>query len=176
MTSFPNYFDCIQLLLDHSTPLSVISHLILTTQTALDVTKTLKKKGKSINCDLILAGALLHDIGRSKSHRLNHGIIGAQILQEEGFPEELSQIAEHHLFSGITKYEARDLGLPFQNYLPRTLEEKIITYADNISKRKPLLSIDEVIQRYSKYIDKSHPILKRVRVLHTEVETLLNDE
>jgi uncharacterized protein len=174
MTSFPDYVKCIQLLLDYSTPSSVISHLVLTTQTALSVARTFKEQKVSIDCDFILAGALLHDIGRCKSHRLNHGIIGAQILREEGLTEELAQIAESHLFGGITKYEAKELGLPFQDYLPVTLEEKIITYADNISKKEPLLSIDEVIERYSKYLNKSHPILKRVRLLHAEVEALLN--
>ena len=172
MTSFPDYVKCIQLLLDHSTPPSVISHLILTTQTALKIARILKVQEKTVDCDFILAGALLHDIGRCRSHRLNHGIIGAQILREEGLAEELARIAENHLFGGITKYEARKLGLPFQDYLPVTLEEKIITYADNISKKEPLLSIDEVIERYSQRLNKSHPILKRVRLLHAEVETL----
>ncbi|MFX0123729.1 MAG: HD domain-containing protein [Candidatus Hodarchaeota archaeon] len=176
MTLIPDYIKCIQLLVDYSTPPSVISHLILTTRTALNIARILKGQGRLIDCDLILAGALLHDIGRCKSHHLNHGIIGAQILREEDLAEELARIAEIHLFGGITKYEARELGLPFQDYLPGTLEEKIITYADNISKKEPLLSLDEVIKRYSKYIKLNHPILKRVRLLHAEVETLLKSE
>ncbi|MFX0208026.1 MAG: HD domain-containing protein [Candidatus Hodarchaeota archaeon] len=173
MTSFPDYTKCIQLLLDYSAPPSVISHSILTAQTAVNATRILKNNNYSVNCDLILAGALLHDIGRCRSHHLDHGIIGAQILREEGLLEELAQIAENHLFGGLTKDEARKFGLPSRDYLPMTLEEKIITYADNISKKEPLLSIDEVIERYSKRLNKSHPILKRVRFLHTEIETLL---
>jgi len=176
MTSYPDYTKCIQLLLDYSTPPNVISHSILTAQTALNITEILKNKNLIINCDLIMAGALLHDIGRCQSHRLDHGIIGAKILREEDIAEELAQVAENHLFGGITKKEAKKLGLPFQDYLPKTLEEKIITYADNISKREPLLSIDEVIERYSTRLCNSHPILKRVRLLHTEIDTLLNKE
>jgi uncharacterized protein len=172
MTSFPDYTKCIQLLLDYSAPPSVISHSILTAQTALNATRILKNHEYLINCDLILAGAILHDIGRCQSHYLDHGIIGAQILREEGLGE-LAGIAENHIFGGITKDEAREFGLPSRDYLPTTLEEKIITYADNISKKVPLLSIDEVIERYSKRLDKSHPILKRVRILHAEIETLL---
>ncbi|MHA2243788.1 MAG: HD domain-containing protein [Candidatus Hodarchaeales archaeon] len=176
MTSFPDYVTCIRLLQRRSTPLNVISHSILTTQTALKVAKRIKKDNSIINCDLILAGALLHDIGRCKSHHIDHGIIGAKLLQEEGLPEEIVKIAKNHLFAGITKHEAVELGLPFQNYLPVTLEEKIITYADNISKKETLLTLDEVIDRYSKYLIRSHPILKRVRLLHVEIETLLNNE
>lgn len=173
MTSFPDYTKCIQILLDYSVPPNVISHLILTAQTAVNATKILKNHNYSINCNLILTGALLHDIGRCRSHRLDHGIIGAQILREEGLAEEIAQIAENHLFGGITRDEAKEFGLPFQDYLPITLEEKIITYADNISKKEPLLSIDEVIERYSRHLNKSHLILKRVRLLHAEIETLL---
>ena len=172
MTAFPDYTECIQLLLDYSVSPNVISHSILTAQTSLNATKILKSHEYLVNCDLILAGAILHDIGRCRSHRLDHGIIGAQILREEGL-EEIACIAENHIFGGIAKDEAIELGLPSQDYLPKTLEEKIITYADNISKKLPLLSIDEVIERYSKRLSKSHPILKRVRVLHAEIETLI---
>ncbi len=176
MTTFPNYITCIQLLLRYSTPSNVISHSIQTAQTALRVAKRIKAQKISINCDFILAGALLHDIGRCKSHRIDHGIIGARLIRKEGFPEEVAKIAENHLFAGITKHEAVNLGLPFQNYLPVTLEEKIITYADNVSKKEPILSIDEIIDRYSKHLIRSHPILKRVRRLHTEIEVLLNNK
>ena len=176
MTSSPDYVTCIRLLQRRLTPSNVISHSIQTTQTALQAAKRIKKQGKIVKCDIILAGALLHDIGRCRSHHLDHGIIGAQLLRKEGLPEQVARIAENHLFAGITKHEAVELGLPFQNYLPVTLEEKIITYADNISKKEPNLTIDEVIDRYSKYLIRSHPILKRVRLLHAEIRTLLNNE
>ncbi|MFW9906507.1 MAG: HDIG domain-containing metalloprotein, partial [Candidatus Thorarchaeota archaeon] len=71
MTSFPDYTKCIQILLDYSVPPNVISHLILTAQTAVNATKILKNHNYSINCNLILTGALLHDIGRCRSHRLD---------------------------------------------------------------------------------------------------------
>lgn len=175
MALFPNYIECIQLLVRHSTPPDVINHGILTAQTALIISKKFKEQEKQVNCDFILAGALLHDIGRCKSHHLDHGILGARILRKENYPEELAKIAKNHLFAGITKFEAVELGLPFQDYLPVKLEEKIIAYSDNVSKKEPLLTIDEVIDRYRKYFPKSHPIIKRVSVLHTEIEKLLNN-
>ena len=176
MASFPNYIECIQLLVRHSTPPDVITHGIQTAQTALTISQKIKEAQIQVNCDFILAGALLHDIGRCKSHKIDHGILGGQILREEGLPEEMVRIAENHLFAGITKHEATDLGLPFKNYLPVTLEEKIITFADNISKRDPVLTINEVLDRYSQYLSRSHPIIKRVRLLHSEIEKLMNDK
>jgi uncharacterized protein len=175
MKAFPDYDECIRLLTRYSTPPNVISHLVLTTQTALKIAKVITLNDPQIDCDLILAGALLHDIGRCKSHGLDHGILGAQIIREEQYPEELARIAENHLFAGITKYEAVELGLPFQDYLPVNLEEKIITYSDNVSKREPLLTIDEVIDRYREHLPHSHPIIKRVSVLHAEIENLMKN-
>ncbi|UCE14014.1 MAG: HDIG domain-containing protein [Candidatus Heimdallarchaeota archaeon] len=173
MVTFPDYIESIQLLLRYSTPLNVISHSIYTAQTAMKVAAKFKEKKIVVDCDLILAGALLHDIGRCKSHNIKHGLIGSKLLQNEGLPKELCRIAEIHLFAGITRHEAPDLGLPFRDFLPVTLEEKIITYADNISKKDRLLSVDEVIERYGKYLPQSHPILNRVRLLHTEIEAYL---
>ncbi|MFX0086959.1 MAG: HD domain-containing protein [Candidatus Hodarchaeota archaeon] len=173
MVLVPDYATCIKLLIHHSTPFNVINHVIFTTQTALKISKRLKKHNFSINCDIVLAGAMLHDLGRSKTHQLTHGIIGAQMLRQNGFSDELARIAEIHLFAGILAEEAREFGLPSKDYVPLTLEEKIITYADNISKKNSLLTTREVITRFSKYFDSSHPILIRVYELHNEIEDLL---
>ncbi len=133
----------------------------------------MKNKNYSINCDLILAGALLHDIGRSQSHNINHGIIGGQILKTHGFPKELVSIVEKHIYAGISADEAKDLGLPSKDYLPQTYEEKIVAYADNISKTNELLSLEQVLNRFKRYLPNSHSILVRVRKLHNEIETLI---
>ena len=133
----------------------------------------MKNKNYSLNCDLILAGALLHDIGRSQSHNINHGIIGGQILKKHGFSEELVSIVEKHIYAGISADEAKDLGLPSKDYLPQTYEEKIVAYADNISKTNEMISLEQVLNRFKRYLPNSHSILERVRKLHNEIETLI---
>ncbi|MFX0182815.1 MAG: HDIG domain-containing metalloprotein [Candidatus Hodarchaeota archaeon] len=172
--TFPNYTECLQLLVKFSVPPNVINHLIYTTQNAMKVSMVLKENYHIIDCELVLAGAMLHDIGRCKSHHIDHGFIGAQLLRQRNFPEELAEIAENHLFAGIKKHETIKLGLPFKDFLPKTLEEKIIAYSDNISKGGRILTTNEVIERYTKYLNKSHPILRRVRKLHGEIESLMN--
>lgn len=171
--SLPDYATCIKLLLHNSTPCNVINHVIFTTQTALKISRYLKMNDININCEIVLAGSMIHDLGRCKTHKLDHGVVGAQILREMDFPEVLAQIAENHLFAGISEEEAGELGLPAKNYIPSTLEEKIITYADNISKRDSILTTKEVINHFRKYFDISHPIIVRVIVLHKEIEDLL---
>ncbi|MFX0173313.1 MAG: TIGR00295 family protein [Candidatus Hodarchaeota archaeon] len=172
--TFPKYIECLQLLKIFSVPPNVINHLIHTTQNAMNISLALKEKGHVIDCELVLAGAMLHDIGRCRSHHIDHGIIGAQLLRQQKFPELLAKIAENHLFGGISKQEAVELGLPKKDYMPRTLEEKVITYADNISKGEIILSTNEVIERYTKYLKRSHPIMHRLRTLHGEIEMLLD--
>ncbi|MEW5937164.1 MAG: HDIG domain-containing metalloprotein [Candidatus Thermoplasmatota archaeon] len=81
---------------------------------------------------LVSAGALLHDIGRSKTHAIDHGLAGAELARELGLPEHLSRIIERHVGAGLTASEAEALGLPKKDYLPQTLEEKIVAHADNL--------------------------------------------
>ena len=175
LRNIPTYNECIQILLSKSVPYPVISHLILTTQTAIRITQTLKAKHFLVNCDFVIAGAMLHDLGRCRSHKINHGIIGGQILREMAFPIELIRVVENHLFAGIAAHEAKDLNLPLKDYIPSTIEEKIVAYADNISKQKPNLTTKQVLSRFRRYLPETHPILVRVQDLHYYMETLLND-
>ena len=176
MQNIPKFRDCVKLLLEYSVPDNVINHLLFTAQTAIDIAENLKYRNIPVNCDLVLAGALLHDIGRSKSHKIDHGIIGGKILKTHEFPIELVSIVEKHIYAGISANEAKDLGLPAKDYLPKTYEEKIVAYSDNISKTNELLSLEQELTRFKRYLPDSHPILLRVRELDTEITSLLTDD
>ena len=82
----------------------------------------------AVECDrgLVEAGSLLHDIGRSMSHGIDHAIIGAEILKKEGVDGRIVSIVERHIGAGLTAREAKKLGLPPKDYAPRTIEEKIV--------------------------------------------------
>jgi uncharacterized protein (TIGR00295 family) len=97
------------------------------------------------NIQLVEAGALLHDIGRSKTQGIMHGVEGAKIATELGLPVSIVNIIERHLGAGIPLEESATLGLPLKDYIPITLEEKIVAHADNL--------IDN---------DREHPIEKEV--------------
>ncbi|PWI49454.1 hypothetical protein CEE45_01295 [Candidatus Heimdallarchaeota archaeon B3_Heim] len=137
------------------------------------ITRELKTQNYVIDCNLVLAGAMLHDIGRSRSHKLDHGIIGGKLLKEEKFPAELISIIENHVFAGISKEEALEFNLPHRDFLPHSLEEKVVAYSDNISKSNAILTTEQVIIRYSRYLDEKHSIIQRVWDLHNEIESLL---
>lgn len=139
----------------------------------MNITHILKFKNIPIDCNLVLAGAMLHDVGRSQSHKLDHGIIGANLLKKEGLSEKLVSIVENHIFAGISKEETSEFNLPFKDFLPKSLEEKVVAYADNISKKYESLTTEQVIKRYSRHLNETHPIIQRVRALHEEIDLLI---
>ncbi len=82
---------------------------------------------------LIIAGSMLHDIGRTISHEVDHGVIGGDMIRERGWDEELARVVERHVGGGISREEAADQGLPRRDLVPQTMEEKIVCHADNSS-------------------------------------------
>ncbi len=101
------------------------------------------------NRELIDAGALLHDIGvyrlyhdgvLDKKNYISHGLLGYELLKEEGLDEELCRFALLHTGVGITKEDIENdkLPLPARDYVAETPEEKIVMYADKFhSKSEP---------------------------------------
>lgn len=99
---------------------------------------------------LVRAGALLHDIGvyRLYDHAgrldhgnyIRHGILGHEILRQEGFPERLRRFCSCHTGVGLTRHDIREQGLnlPAADYVAVTAEEQLVMYADKFhSKTTP---------------------------------------
>lgn len=172
-SGLPSREQAIELLHKNNCPPQVISHCIAVADLALETAGKLEAKGLKINTQLIEAGALLHDLGRSKNHTVNHAVIGAQIAQSIGLPEPVINIIKRHVGAGLTAEEAQWLGWPKDVYIPQTLEEKIVSYADKLidqSKRIPIETEIERLQRENK-----NEAAERVRKLHEEITSLLGN-
>ena len=124
---FPNREKCLKILHDAGCSEKVVEHCKTVTRLALKIAKKC-----NANIELVEAGALLHDIGRSRTHGVMHGVEGAEIAKEIGLPDEIVNIIERHLGGGISKEEATKIGLQEKDYTPVTLEEKIVCHADNL--------------------------------------------
>jgi len=91
----------------------VFTHCKIVSEIALQL---LSRSDLSLNKDLIEAGSLLHDIGVYRldesdfkgSGYITHGLLGEEILKEEGLPDELCRIASHHTGVGITRECSRE--------------------------------------------------------------------
>ena len=108
---------------------------------------------------------MLHDIGIFKCNAAGiqcfgtepyicHGRIGAELLRSEGFPRH-ARVCERHTGAGITKAQiiAQNLPLPQQDFLPETMEEKVICYADKFFS-KTHLDREKTIEQAEKSLSK----------------------
>ncbi len=104
-----------------------------------------------VDKNAIKLGALLHDIGRAITHGLEHFIYTGEILRREGFDEKIVRIAERHFACGIKKDEAKKLGLNVdRDYMPETLEEKIVCMADNLVEGDSEISFEHFMKKLEK--------------------------
>lgn len=155
----------IELLKKENTPPNVIEHSIAVCRKSLKIAANFDDADK----DLIRKGALLHDIGRSKSHGIDHAVIGVEIARKYGYGEDVLNIIERHIGAGITESEAKELGLPVKSYLPETLEEKIVAHADNLVSGSEEVDIDFVIAKWKRRIENPDDNIERLIMLNDEL-------
>jgi len=167
--------ECVKLLRAAGCEEAVIKHCIAVAELALEIAAASKNKNKngnenkSINEELVFTGALLHDIGRARSHGVEHGFLGGEIAKSLGLNDELVKIIQRHVGAGITAEEAKQLGLPRISLMPETMEEKIVAYADSLIEGTRRTSIEHALSNLKKKLGESHPAVARLKKLHEEV-------
>jgi uncharacterized protein len=154
---------------------SVIAHCKAVAVLAVQIAKACEKKGLNVDIKLVEVGALLHDIGRSKTHGIDHVVRGAEIARSLNLPESVVSIIECHAGGGITPDEAKKLGWPNKNYIPNTLEEKIVTYADKLIEGLKKVPVERTLKKLSKELGEKHSAIARVKRLHEEFSSLIGD-
>jgi uncharacterized protein len=160
--------DALNLLREARCPPDVIKHCERVSELATRIALACKREGMKVDIDLVKVGSLLHDIGRAKTHGIDHGIIGASIARSRGLPQPILSIIENHLLAGIKAEEAAKFNLPARDYMPKSLEERIVTYADKVVEGARLVRFEEVLKRFSKWLGEDHPVIRRLRRLHEE--------
>lgn len=151
----------------------VIQHTKAVTEKSMEIAEKIAKRGSEVDLRIVEIGSLLHDIGRSKTHDIDHGVVGAQILRERGL-SKFAPFAENHLGAGIPIEEAKRLDIPTKDYLPSSLEEKIVTYADNLIRGKETQTYQEALEELREELGSNHPSLQRFKELHQELKELGN--
>lgn len=149
----------------------VISHSLAVERKALEIARRISENGHAVDLERVELGAILHDIGRSKTHGIEHGLRGAEILREKGL-DEFVGFAEGHMGAGIPASEAKKLGLPERDFMSRTLEEKIVAYADKLVAGAGNIPFEEAREQLKAQLGADHPALKRLDALHAEIQKL----
>jgi len=170
---FPTREQALNFLRDSGCSQNVIRHCEAVADLAVEIAKKCLDKGLNVNLGLVEIGALLHDIGRAKTHSVHHALIGAQIAKTLGLPEPIIAIIKRHVGGGITAQEAKKLGWPKDVYTPQTIEEKIVAYADKLIEGSTRVPIEKTIEKFSKELPPQ--AVARVKRLHREMQTLIGD-
>ena len=162
METLPSKKQCLSYLHESGCSEEVIAHCLAVRDLAVRIAKKAHADIK-----LVEVGALLHDIGRAKTHGITHGIEGVEIAKTLKLPEKVKNIIERHLGAGIPKDEAIQLGLPPKNYIPITLEEKIVAHADNLIEDGEKQTINAEIKKVLEKGQKQYA--NRLLQLHNEL-------
>ena len=155
--TIPSKEECLAILKKYNTPLNVIKHCILVADIAEEIISDIS----TVNKDLIVAGAMLHDIGRSKDHSIFHAVVGVEILSREKIDPRIISIVENHIGTGIDIEEAKKLKLPPKNYVPLTTEEIIVSYADNLACGEKKCSFEKTLVKFINKFGENSNVVKR---------------
>ena len=159
-------------------PEDAVQHSLEVARKCLEIASRVKIP---VDKHLLAKGALFHDLGKAKSHGLDHGEIGAQMAVDLGLDETIRQIILKHVRAGLTESEAKEYGLPVRDYTLRTPEEKIVTYADwlvdiytdgivpGANEAMAEAQYVEIVNSYDKY-SKTPATKQRFLALHTEIQ------
>jgi uncharacterized protein len=136
----PSRQECDELMAQYRMLPHIVEHSMQVMRVSLAITDNLKK-GVSINRDLVIAAALLHDITKTKSleTKERHDRSGGALLKEMGFTR-IAEIVEQHVI------------FPNLNSNGRLEEREIIYYADKRVMHDRIVTIEErvndLIRRY----------------------------
>lgn len=92
----------------------LIQHAEGVARRAESVCQLLESAGHTVHTEKVIIASLLHDIGLSRPHGLDHGEASAEVLEEFGL-DNLAELVREHVF-------------PQSSHLP--LEAKILIYAN----------------------------------------------
>ena len=130
-----------------------LRHILLTHSRAVaDFARRVADRHPELHIDrqFVEEAAMLHDIGifrcdapgiccHGTEPYICHGRIGALLLREEGYPRH-ARVCERHTGAGLTLDDivTQQLPLPRQSFLPETIEERLICYADKFFSKTRL--------------------------------------
>ncbi len=165
----PSKTEAIKILQEMNLSKNIINHVLAVSRQAIKLATQISIV--PINLKLVRIGSILHDIGRIKTHDYDHAVIGGQIIREDlKFSEQLARIAETHILGGISEEEAETFGLPPKDYLPASIEEKIVCLSDKYFIGVKKVSIEQRFKNwFSRYGENDFLLRSKKRVEDLEI-------
>ena len=110
----------------------IVEHCRTVAKVAEVLATGIDSRGTRVDIEAVVVAALLHDIGRTRTQTVSHGFEGASIIEQEGVDQIVVEIVRKHVGAGISAEEAKKLGLPDNDYIPRSLEEVVVCFSDKM--------------------------------------------
>lgn len=145
-----NYQQIIDKYYEPESPLwnILMTHSRRVADKALSVARTMPEL--NIDESFVEEAAMLHDIGVFLTNApgiqcfgtepyICHGLLGAELMRREGYPRH-ALVCERHTGTGLTCEQIirQNLPLPHRNFVPVSIEEQLICWADKFfSKTRP---------------------------------------
>lgn len=124
-----------------------------------------------IDMQFVEEAAMLHDLGIFMTDApriyccgnelyLCHGYLGAELLRSLGY-ERHARVCERHTSTGLTKEQvvANGWNLPVKDFVPETIEEQLICFADKFYSKTRFLetarTMEQVVESMRKISDES---------------------
>lgn len=164
-STLPNEKACLEILKEEGCSDKVIRHCCFVNTVATFIAKSCNG-----DIELVNAGSWLHDVGRSRTHGVKHVSEGVAIARARNLPEPLVNVISCHIAAGFTNEEARALGLPEGNYMPQSLEEKIVCHADNLVGDDKIMSSEDALDDL--LVRGYHVTAQRMKEMHEELSRL----
>ena len=157
-----------------------IAHSVKVAEKALEIASRIPR---NLDMELVGRGALFHDLGKAKTHEIEHGKLGAEMGAQLGLPPAITAVMEKHIRGGLSAEEAVELGLLVKDYTLSALEECIIIYADRLVdiitdgivpvkyEREAEERFEEILKTIPKY-GKNDTTMERYLGYHREIQDL----
>ena len=171
--SLPTRDEALRILGEAGCCRGVVEHCLQVTGVAMRLAEAFRERGFDVDLALVEAGTLLHDLGRSRTHGIRHGAVGGELARGMGLPEPLVRVIERHIGAGIPDEEAEELGFPRGNYVPESLEEKIVAYADKLVEGGREVEFEVTLGKMAEELGGDHPALGRLRALRDEIVAVI---
>jgi uncharacterized protein len=127
-----------------------------------------------VNIEFVRTAALLHDIGRFKTHHpIMHGVEGYNLLTELGYVNEAFICASHILY-GLSSSEAEEYGLPRNDFIPISFEERLIPFVDFLVEHDRPVLLRERFEHLRNRNINNNEFLSRLDKAEQKAEILMN--
>lgn len=142
-SAIPDRAQCLALMVRHGMLPNIARHSLTVEKVAIAVARALITAGEKLDCAEVRAGALLHDITKTRSIRTreNHAETGGLFLQRAGFPR-IGEVVRCHV------------ELPPALMNGPVSAELVVNYADKRVMHEEIVDLPsrfhDLIQRYGK--------------------------